>query len=143
MSDFFANQGLFINGMVHLSPREALAAIERGALLVDIREDYALVMKTFDVPGVIYISDSRLKESFDELPRDRPLILADSVGLRSREAVALLQQQGYVDVANLNGGILDWEGAGLPTKVDPQELWAGQCACRLRPRKDRQRARQR
>ena len=132
MSGFFAGQGLCINGTVHLAPREALAAIERGAVLVDLREDYELAMKEFDVPGVVCLANSTFKERFADLPTDRPLILADSVGLRSRDAVALLQQHGYPEVANLNGGILDWDNAKLPTRVG--NLWTGQCACQLKPR---------
>jgi len=132
MSAFFANQGLFINGITHLSPREALAAIERGAVLVDLREEYELAMKTFDVPEVVFLANSEFTASFSQLPTDRPLILADSVGLRSRDAVAFLQQQGYTEVANLNGGIVDWDNAGLPTRVG--NLWTGQCACQLKPR---------
>jgi len=132
MSDFFAGQGLLINGVTHLAPREALAAIERGALLVDIREELELGMKGFDVPEVAFVANSTLRAAFGQLPRERPLILADSVGLRSREATAFLQRQGYADVASLNGGIVEWEGAGLPTRTG--ELWGGQCPCQLKPR---------
>lgn len=136
MAEFFANQGLLINGIHHLSPREALAAVERGAVLVDIREDYETGMKAFGVPGVIYLANSSLREAFDQLPNDRPLIVADSVGLRSKLAVAFLLEQGFVDVANLNGGIVDWDNAGMPTLTNLDELWTGSCACRLKPRKN-------
>ena len=134
MSEFFAGQGLFIAGITHLSGQEVLAAVERGAVLVDVREDYEILMKTFDVPGVVFLPTSTFKESFEELPRDRPLILADAVGLRSKDAVILLKEKGFVDVANLNGGILEWERDGMPTKVNPDELWVGDCACSLPPR---------
>ncbi len=133
MSGFFAGQGMRINGVTHLSPREALAAIQRGALLVDIREEYELGMKTFAVPEVVFLANSTFEETFAQLPTGRPLIVADSVGLRSREAVVFLQQHGYTDVASLNGGILDWDGAGLPVRVG--NLWTGQCACQLKPRR--------
>lgn len=136
LSGFFANQGLFIQGITHISGQEVLAAVERGATIVDVREEYETVMKTFDVPGVVYMPTSVFKESFEKLPRDRPLILADSVGLRSKDAVIFLMEQGFVELANLNGGIVDWEREGMPTRIDPEELWVGGCACRLRPRKD-------
>ena len=35
------------------------------------------------------------------------------VGGRSSQAAAYLLQQGH-DVVNLDGGMLDWEGAGRP-----------------------------
>jgi len=136
MTDFFANQGLLIKEIHHLSPKEALAAIKRGAVLVDIREEYETGMKAFDVPGIIYLANSCFRDEYAQLPLDKPLILADSVGLRSKLAVAFLLEHGFVEVANLNGGILDWEGAGMPTRVNPDELWTGSCACRLKPRKN-------
>jgi len=136
MVDFFANQGLLINGIHHLSPREALAAVERGAVLVDIREEYETGMKAFGVRGVIYLANSCFRDTFDQLPKDQPLIIADSVGLRSKLAVAFLLEQGFVGVANLNGGIVDWDNDGMPTLTNPDELWTGSCACRLKPRKN-------
>ncbi|MGC4119296.1 MAG: rhodanese-like domain-containing protein [Myxococcales bacterium] len=135
MAPFFQGQGLFIAGVTHISGREVLAAVERGAAIVDVREEYEVVMKTFDVPGVIYLPTSTFKDSYQELPRGRPLILADAVGLRSKDAVLFLLEKGWADVANLNGGILDWEKEGMPTKVNPEELWVGDCACSLKPRK--------
>jgi rhodanese-related sulfurtransferase len=105
-------------------------------VLVDIREQYETGMKAFDVRGVIYLANSSFREGFDQLPKDRPLILADSVGLRSKLAVAFLLEQGFANVANLIAGILDWESAGMPTRTNPDEQWVGSCACRLKPRKN-------
>lgn len=135
MTPFFANQGLFVHGVIHLSPKEALAGIEAGALLVDVREDYMVAMKAFDVAGVCYLPFSRFKTDISELPKDRPLIIADAVGLYSREAAAILLEQGYTDVASLNGGISGWEDEKLPLLLDPANLLQGGCACQLKPRR--------
>ena len=135
MTEFFANQGMLIHAVRHLSPAEALTAIERGAVVVDIRESFEVDMKAFGVGAVIYLAASRLRDAFEQLPRDKPLILADCVGLHSKPAVAFLQEHGFADVANLNGGIADWESAGMPMLADPDQQWTGSCACRLKPRK--------
>jgi len=137
MGESFAHQGLFIRGLIHLSPREALADIELGALLVDVREDYMVAMKAFDVPNLHLLPFSRFQADFEELPRDRPLILADAVGLYSREAAAILLARGYAEVASLNGGISSWEDDHLPLRVDPANLLQGGCACQLRPRREK------
>lgn len=131
---FFQHQGLFVHGLIHLSPTEALAEIGAGALLVDVREQFMVEMKAFGIPGVHYLPFSRFKTGFDELPRDRPLILADAVGLYSREAAAFLLERGYSEVASLNGGISRWEDDQLPLATDSAGLWQGSCACRLKPR---------
>jgi hypothetical protein len=91
--------------------------------------------KYFAVENVISIPFSRFPEECDRLPRDRPLILADSVGVNSKKAFLLLQERGYTEIANLNGGIVDWERDGLPTKIIDDEMLIGQCACKLRPKK--------
>lgn len=135
MPRFFEGQGLTIGGVVHLSPREAVAALERGALLVDIREPFMVTMKAFGVPGVVCLPRSVFCSRAEALPAGQPLVIADAVGLYSKEAAAWLTAQGREDVASLNGGIADWEAAGLPMSEDPASLWRGSCMCQLKPRR--------
>lgn len=103
-----------------------------GGLFIDLRDSIESDYKKFDVPEVRYIPADELESRLPEIPRDRPVIVADSVGLRSREAVKLLASKGWENVANLNGGILDWEHDGLPLKVDDSKKLSGSCTCRLR-----------
>ena len=133
MNNHFKNKGLRIAGMVHLSGAEALAEARSGALLVDLREAIETDYKKFEVPEVLYIPAPELETRLAELSKDRPLIIADSVGLRSKEAVRYLMEQGFTNAANLNGGILDWEHDGMPIKVDDSKKLSGSCTCRLRP----------
>jgi rhodanese-related sulfurtransferase len=133
MSDYFNNKGLLIAGMTHLSGSEALETANNGGLLVDLRDPIETDYKKFDVPEVLYLPAPELKERLSELPKDCPLILADSVGLHSKEAVRYLMDQGFTNAANLNGGILDWEHDGMPIKIDNSKKLSGSCTCRLRP----------
>jgi rhodanese-related sulfurtransferase len=130
----FSGKGLLIDGIVHLSGAEALAEARKGALLVDLRAPIETDYKKFDLPEVLYLPVPELKSRLAELPRDRPLILADSVGLHSKEAVKYLAEQGFTNLASLNGGILDWEHDGLPIKTDQSKQLSGSCTCRLKPR---------
>jgi len=130
---YFGGKGLKIAGMTHLSGKEALETAVNGGLFIDLRESIESDYKKFDVPEVIYLTSEELAARISEIPRDRPVIIADSVGLRSREAVKLLMSKGYHNVVSLNGGILDWEHDGLPLKVDDSKKLSGSCTCRLRP----------
>lgn len=132
---YFESKGLRIAGMTHLSGSEALEAARGGALFVDLRLAIETDYKKFDVPDALYVQAEELESRMSEIPRDRPVIVADSVGLRSKEAVRRLMELGFKNVANLNGGILDWERDGMPVKVDPVKQMSGSCTCRLRPRK--------
>ena len=130
----FPGKGLLIAGIVHLSGSEALQAARAGALLVDLRSPLETDYKKFAVPEVRYIPFEEIGERMTEIPRDRPVILADSVGLRSKDAVKYLMDQGFTNLANLNGGILDWEHDGLPLVIDLNKQLSGSCTCRLKPR---------
>ncbi len=133
MAGAFLGKGMLISGILHLSPREAYEAIQEGALLVDVREKHLKDYKAFDVPNQILLPFSSFQDSVSELPRDKPLILADSLGLRSKEALQFLKDRGFENIANLNGGISAWEDSGLPLRKDPAAELSGACACRLRP----------
>jgi rhodanese-related sulfurtransferase len=134
MAGCFEGKGLAIGGMVHLSGREALEAAGAGALFVDLRLAIETDYKKFDVPEVLYLQAEELEARLAEISRDRPVIVADSVGLRSRDAVKQLMELGFTNVANLNGGILDWEHDGMPITVDQSKQLSGSCTCRLKPR---------
>jgi predicted sulfurtransferase len=68
------------------------------------------------------------------LPQDKYLIFADTVGLRSKEAVVLLKDKGFKKIANMAGGIVDWERDGFPLKANIEERLSGSCMCQLKPR---------
>ena len=129
---YFGNKGLLIAGMTHLSGGEALEIALNGGLFIDLRGSIESDYKKFDVPEVLYILAGELDARMSVIPRDRPVIIADSVGLRSKAAVKLLVSKGWDNVANLNGGILDWEHDGLPLKIDDSKKLSGSCTCRLR-----------
>lgn len=133
-NDLFAGKGMVIAGMRHISGQDALDAARGGALFVDLRPAIESDYKKFAVPEVLYLPEEDLSARIGEIPRDRPVIVADSVGLRSRDAVKQLMELGFTNVANLNGGILDWEHDGMPITVDQSKQLSGSCTCRLKPR---------
>ena len=121
--------GMHIQGLWFLSPREALQVLQEGALLVDLRIDELFEMKAFSVPSQVRLGYPVMAERTVELPKDRLLILADSSG------VYTLQALGFEQIACLNGGMLAWDQEGLPLATDPEALLNGPCPCVLRTRK--------
>ena len=136
MTDPFNGVGMRIQGMVHLSPRDAAPLIEAGALLVDIRRPNYINGKRFGVVNLQYLPLAELKKAWMNLPQDRLHILADNVGTSSKDAVSFLQEKGFTKVANLIGGVLEWERDGFSTLVNDDELLVGQCVCKLKPKGD-------
>ena len=136
MSDFIKNTGFQSSGFLNLTPREAYQeAMNNNAIIIDVRETALIGYKCFDVPNVIYAPNSELKKYFSNLPADKPLIIADSVGLRSKEAMLFLLSKGFSNIANLAEGLVEWDRDGLPLKIDQEEALSGACLCRLRPKK--------
>jgi rhodanese-related sulfurtransferase len=93
--------------------------------------------KMFHVEKVCYLPFSELANTFQDLPSDQPLIFADAVGLKSREAVLFMNAHGYENVANMAGGIVDWERDGLPLTTDISNRLSGSCMCQLKARENR------
>jgi rhodanese-related sulfurtransferase len=86
-------------------------------LVVDVREPNEFAAVRLD--DVVLLPMSSFAERFEELPRDRPLLLMCAAGSRSAAATAHLLRNGYSDVTNVAGGITDWERAGLPVRKGP------------------------
>jgi rhodanese-related sulfurtransferase len=132
--DFFKNYGIIIKGVQHISPKEAFELCSKGAVMMDVREDYLNTFKTFDVPQLIRIPFSELKTKWKDFSKEIHIIFADSVGLYSHEAVDFMIEKGFTQIANMAGGIVDWEKDGLPMKINIKERLSGSCMCQLKPR---------
>ena len=134
MKDFFSGYGISSGGILNVSPKETVELCKKGAALIDVREDYMNCFKMFDVDELIFCPVSVLREKYKELPKDKPMIFADAVGIRSKESVFLLKELGVINIANMAGGIVEWERDGHSLVIDKTERLTGSCMCMLRPR---------
>jgi rhodanese-related sulfurtransferase len=90
--------------------------------------------KSFDVPEIVNVPISKVFQEYESLPADRYMIFADTTGLRSKEAVIFLQNKGFQKIANMAGGLIDWEHDGLPVTTDITKRLSGSCMCQLKQR---------
>lgn len=134
MKNFEQNTGFFTHGVLNLTPKDSFELCKEGAIIVDVRESYINAFKMFHVEKVIYLPYSTLGNSYQDLPADLPLIFADTVGLKSRESVLFMNAHGYKNIANMAGGIVDWERDGLPLTTDISNRLSGSCICQLKKR---------
>ena len=135
MEDGFFNGGFISAGIMNVTPRMAFSLCQKGAVLIDVREEALSRFKMFGVPEVIYCPFSILEETCDHLPQGKPMIFADATGIHSKEAVKLLTEKGLASrIANLAGGLVERERDELPLVIDKSEKLSGSCMCQLRPR---------
>jgi rhodanese-related sulfurtransferase len=109
-------------GLERVSPAEAAAAAEAGALLVDIRP---VAQRTADgeIPGAVILERNVLEwrldpESAHRIPEatgpEQVVIVVCDAGYASSLAAASLQAVGLPRATDLDGGFQAWRAAGLP-----------------------------
>jgi sulfur-carrier protein adenylyltransferase/sulfurtransferase len=80
--------------------------------LIDVRELFEYEIARID--GAKLIPLGEITEHLDELQHDQPIVVHCHSGQRSAQAVRLLQQHGFANVYNLEGGIDAWSD-----EIDP------------------------
>ncbi|GAB3441783.1 rhodanese-like domain-containing protein [Phycicoccus ginsengisoli] len=98
-------------------PQVSVHDVADDAVLLDVREQDE--WDAGHAPGAVHIPLGDLPSRLDALPDTDAATLAVVCrsGGRSSRAVAWLSQQGF-DVANLDGGMKAWEGAGKELVAD-------------------------
>lgn len=112
-------------------PREVAAATDPSAapdsatrpLIVDVREPDEFARARIE--GVVLMPISQFVARHAELPKDRPLLMLCAAGSRSTSATMYLLQAGWSDVRNVTGGMMAWQGAGLPVRTGPPDPGEG------------------
>lgn len=95
-----------------VSPADAYARQQAGALIIDVREPDE--WNAGHIPGARLIPLGELPHRLAELNPQREIVLVCRSGNRSARATALLQRAGFTRVANLAGGMIAWSRARLP-----------------------------
>lgn len=81
-------------------------------VLVDVREPWEFERGVIE--GSLLIPLGQIPDRVAELPRGKPLVMICRTGRRSQNAALFLEQAGFSDVYNLEGGFNAWA-----TQVDP------------------------
>ena len=105
------------NSITEITPQEAFTELDEGGVkLIDTREPYEYEESHIEgseliPPGVIA---DRIEAAVPD--KDQRVILQCRSGARSLAAAEVLAGMGYTNLANLSGGILEWEAQGLPVE---------------------------
>ncbi|MCU0654572.1 MAG: rhodanese-like domain-containing protein [Polyangiaceae bacterium] len=127
-----------------VSPEEAFALCEAGALYVDVRSEGEFLeghpLGAFNVPllhtsagGVRVPNPDFLEVMGAHFPRDARLVLGCRSGQRSLRAAEQLVAAGYTEIVEQRAGFdgvrdafgsvieRGWKGSGLPVSFEPME----------------------
>jgi len=93
--------------MKEVSVQELKEKLDKGEdfQLIDVREDFEY--QTSNIGGELIPLGGILIEQ-DKIATDKPVVIMCRSGKRSAAAIMQLEQQGFTNLYNLQGGILAW-----------------------------------
>jgi rhodanese-related sulfurtransferase len=99
--------------MQEITVQELKEKIDKGEdfQLIDVREDFEY--ETSNIGGLLIPLGGVVIEA-DKISRDKPVVVMCRSGKRSAAAIMQLEQLGYTNLSNLQGGILAWAA-----EIDP------------------------
>ena len=111
---FIIKKALLVRSIKHYSPVDASQKLKNGnnTVLLDVRT--SLERKKESIKGSFHIPLQEINSRTSELKKfkDKEIICYCRTGSRSLSAASKLKKHGF-SVANLKGGILQWNAVGL------------------------------
>ena len=80
-------------------------------VLIDVREQWEY--DEGHIPNITLMPMAEVPNRLSEIPRDKTVIVTCRSGNRSGQVTQFLQQNGFDNVHNMQGGIVAWQQAGL------------------------------
>lgn len=97
------------------SPEDAHRLVEEGDVeVIDVRTPEEYAEGHIEGATLIDFYEPDFAERIDELDRDTEYVVYCRSGNRSGQATAMMADQGFTAVTDVDGGIVAWEAAGLP-----------------------------
>jgi rhodanese-related sulfurtransferase len=95
-----------VKGIQASEVREKLRTSKESFQVLDVREEEEVKEKR--IPGSLWIPSGELKKRMEEIDKKKEIAVHCESGLRSYKACLRLQQQGFENVKNIDGGMLCW-----------------------------------
>ena len=108
------------DGVRVVSVDTAAATLEdppEGLVVLDVRTTEEIVdARITDDATIIDFYEDDFEDRIAELDRDAPYLLYCRSGNRSGQTRTLMEQLGFTNVADVDGGILAWQEGGQPVE---------------------------
>jgi len=100
--------------MKEISVQELKEKIDKGEdfQLIDVREEFEYEVSNL---GGLLIPLGGILIEADKISKNKPVVMQCRSGKRSAAAIMQLEQLGYTNLYNLQGGILAWQSEIDPT----------------------------
>ena len=98
----------------NINVQEAKEHFDKKTEFLDIREKYE--NQEIRIPGATLIPMSELNARWQEIPKDKEVVVYCRVGSRSASLLGQLAGMGYTNLLNMEGGIIDWHNKEFPVE---------------------------
>ena len=105
---------LFKGKAKRVNASQATQLINKKAQVIDVRTTEEFARGHIRQSKLIPLSNFAEQLPLAKLKQDQPVLVICESGMRARRAAAILEKQGYTDVAVLDGGMRAWQEAQLP-----------------------------
>lgn len=92
--------------------------VSEGKQMIDSGDIFILDVRTKEeydtghIKGSILIPLQEIEKRYNEIPRDRKILVYCKTGHRSTQASEILVKNGFKQIYNMKGGITEWTKAG-------------------------------
>ena len=103
------------SGAIDLSVTEFSSKItEPGVVTLDVRTPAEFAEGYIEGARLIDFQSGNFENEIASLDKNATYAVYCRSGNRSSQAVKVMQDAGFTNVFNMNGGVIDWANAGLP-----------------------------
>jgi rhodanese-related sulfurtransferase len=100
---------------IDLSVTEFSAKVaEAGVITLDVRTPSEFAEGFIEGARLIDFQSGNFENEIAALDKNATYAVYCRSGNRSGQAVKLMQDAGFINVFNMNGGVIEWANAGLP-----------------------------
>lgn len=100
--------------MRNVRPEEAKKEYDNQVLFIDVREESE--HRQARIPKSQLIPLSQIQHRWEEIPRDKAVVIYCQSGNRSASLIMELERMGFGNLMNLYGGIIAWHQCNLPVE---------------------------
>lgn len=110
--------GLFSGCVSNEEARYTDVTVSQGKEMIDRGEVFLLDVRTQEeydadhIKGSTLIPVQVLEGRLDEIPKDKKILVYCRTGRRSAQASEILVNNGFNEVYNMEGGIVEWKSSG-------------------------------
>jgi rhodanese-related sulfurtransferase len=102
-------------GAIDLSVSEFSTKVaEAGVITLDVRTPIEFAEGHIEGARLIDFQSGNFENEIAALDKNATYAVYCRSGNRSGQAVKVMQDAGFTNVFNMNGGVIDWANAGLP-----------------------------